>query len=112
VTSRVRLPVLGGAGAGESAPAPLPTLNEATLDWDAVDCVLADLDDFVKIRELIGRPGRGSPIPLHDIVEARDRFVAGELHGLQITYDFADRTWIDTLLRIDDGARLLRMEAP
>lgn len=90
----------------------LPTLHEANLDWDAVDCVLADLDDFVEIRELQGRTGAGAVVGCDDLVAARDRFVAGELQGLQITYYFADMLWVDTLLREAEGARLLRMPSP
>jgi hypothetical protein len=114
MASRVRLNVLNTPPpSAERAVAPaLPDLSEADLDWDAVDCVLADLDDFVEIRELIGRPADGHPIPLADLVAARDQLVAGELHGLQVTYVFADATWIDTLLRTETGARLLRMAAP
>ena len=87
----------------------LPVLQEADLDWDGVDCVLADLDDFTDINQIQGRVATGSPSPIGDIVTARDRLVAGDVAALQIVYRFADQSWVDTLLRHDHGARLLRM---
>ena len=87
----------------------LPKLHEAELDWDAVDCVLADLDDFAELLELHARVASGRQVQLQDLVMARDRFVAGELQALQILYRFADQVWIDTLLRQTNGARLVRM---
>jgi hypothetical protein len=91
------------------ASADLPVLNEADLDWDGLDCVLADLDDFAEITELQGRDATGQVESLTDLLHAREQFLAGTLHGLQITYIFADQTWVDTLLRQPGGARLLRM---
>ena len=107
------LPVLQTASQTEQAQQPpLPTLQEELLDWDGLDCVLADLDDFVTIRELIVRPPEGKPIAIDDLLRAREGFIDGRWHGLQVTYDFADEIWIDTFLREPTGARLLRMAAP
>ena len=99
------------AASGEDGAINLPDVMQESLDWDGVDCVLADLDDFVTIRELIARGSNGKPESVSDLVEARNDFVAGRWHGLQITYEFADELWIDTLLREPGGARLLRMAA-
>ena len=87
----------------------LPKLHEAELDWDGVDCVLADLDDFAELLKLQARGTKGQQFDLQDLVIARDQFVAGELQALQILYRFADQVWIDTLLRQANGARLVRM---
>lgn len=113
-----KLPVLNQAAAPPGpgveafdASRELPELHEASLDWEDVDCVLADLDDFVEIIELQGRSPEGAVLRCEDLIAARDRFVGGQLQGLQITYRFADQTWIDTLLREPSGARLLRMVA-
>ena len=89
--------------------AELPELHEAALGWDELDCVLADLDDFASIDEILGRGDRSAPQPIADVVDARDRFVRGELQGLQITYLFAEQAWVDTFVRESQGARLLRM---
>ena len=112
---RVHLPVLSQpspAPSGDLADGDLPEISQAELDWDDVDCVLADLDDFTEIREMLGRGADGKPTAIDDIVVARDQFVSGHWHGLQITYAFADEVWIDTLLREPSGAKLLRMAAP
>ena len=115
-----KLPILGQEGPPTEAAGfedfdasrELPTLHEALLDWDALDCVLADLDDFVQVKELQGRLASGEVLACATLVGARDELVAGEIQGLQITYDFADQTWIDTIIREPEGARLLRMLAP
>ena len=115
MSDRVHLPVLGSPPRSSDellSQDDLPTVMQETLDWDGVDCVLADLDDFTEIREVLGRGADGKPTAIDDIVQARHDFVAGSWHGLQITYAFADQVWIDTLLREPDGARLLRMVAP
>lgn len=91
----------------------LPELNEASLDWDELDCVLADLDDFANVLSIMGREVGNENTPtdlkLSDIVKARELFVAGTLVALQIRYEFADSVWFDTLLREPTGARLVRM---
>ncbi len=87
----------------------LPKLHEADLDWPAVDCVLADLDDFAVCIEVQGRDACGVNQTFEDIVAARDSLVVGDSRAIQIMYRFADQTWVDTLLRTADGARLLRM---
>ncbi len=112
MSNKRSLPVLQAAPQAEQVQEPpLPTLHEELLDWDGLDCVLADLDDFVKIRELIVRPPIGKPEPVDDLLLAREGFIAGQWHGLQVTYEFADETWVDTFLREPKGARLLRMAA-
>ena len=90
----------------------LPDLHHAALDWDGLDCVLADLDDFTAIVQIQGRNPRGEVTPLQDLPDARDQLVAGALAGLQIVYRFADQTWCDTLVRDPTGARLSRMLSP
>ncbi len=99
----------GGCGDGRFD---LPDLHHAQLDWDALDCVLADLDDFTSLVELRGRDLNGDVTALKDLVDARDRLVAGTLGGLRIIYRFADQTWSDTLVREPSGARLSRMISP
>jgi hypothetical protein len=118
-----RLPVLNTGSGSATADTPqaeppegeafaVADLHHAQLDWDALDCVLADLDDFTSITELQARGPAGDVSTVGDIVEARDMLVDGRIGGLQIVYRFADQVWCDTLLREDGGARLSRMLAP
>lgn len=90
----------------------LPDLHEVELDWDGVNCVLADLDDFAEILEIQLRSSKADAQKTACVVEARDAFHRGDAHGLQIVYRFADQTWCDTLLRGNNGARLLRLADP
>ena len=104
----------------QSAPMPeapeLPVLNEAHLNWDELDCVLADLDDFAHVLSIVGKEAGHENTPrdlrLDSVVRARDLFVAGELVALQIRYEFADTIWFDTFLRQAAGAQLVRMPEP
>ncbi len=108
------LPVLQNAP--ERAATPLPTLNEAHLDWDEIDCVLADLDDFANVLSIVGKEAGNENTPrdkhLGSVVEARDGLVDGSLVALQLRYEFADQRWFDTFLRDAEGARLVRMPEP
>lgn len=87
----------------------LPSLHQTQLDWDAIDCVLADLDDFASILEIQGRDAEGTAVVVKNIFDAQQRFVAGTLAALQIVYTFADQEWCDTLLRDGTGGTLVRM---
>lgn len=116
--SKRRLPVISNGGAGSAPARPIgvddpsadtPALHEAVLDDDGVDCVLADLDDFAENLEVYAKSADGGTEQLADIVHARDGFRRGRFVGLQLMYRFADRLWVDTLLRADGGARLVRM---
>jgi hypothetical protein len=111
---KVQLPVISNASPSDTTQPlreglALPELHEAELDWEALDCVLADLDDFVEVVELRGRDAAGAPSAPANLPAARDELVAGQLSSLQVSYRFLDRDWIDTLLRSPTGARLVRM---
>lgn len=103
------LPVLQNSPSPDEPGMNLPTLHESALDWEELDCVLADLDDFAVIEDIACRSATGEETKLSDLVLARDRFVAGDYHGLQVHYEFADTLWVDTFLREATGARLVRM---
>tara|TARA_R110002096_G_scaffold239101_1_gene430710 strand:- start:70976 stop:71317 length:342 start_codon:yes stop_codon:yes gene_type:complete len=105
------LPVLQSAE--PEPPIQLPTLNEANLDWEELDCVLADLDDFAIVLSIIAKEAGNENTPrdkrIATIASARDLLVAGDVVALQVRYEFADQTWFDTYLREPTGARLVRM---
>lgn len=108
----MRLPIIDDSHAPSSAPVELPPLHETTLDWDGVDCLLADIDDLTEVIDMRARTVEGHAVPQSDLVEARDGLRRGALAALQITYAFADQTWSDTLLVGTEGIRLLRMVNP
>jgi len=87
----------------------LADLHQSMLDWEALDCVLADLDDFADVQHIAVRDETGEETALSDIVVARQGFVDGIYPGLQIHYEFADTLWVDTFLREPNGAQLVRM---
>lgn len=99
-------PASPSAGCGSE----LPVFQEGELDWEALDCLLADLDDFAELVLLRAKDPSGAHRQPRDIVAARDGLVSGELAALQLVYHFADDTWSDTLVRTGGGARLLRLQ--
>lgn len=98
-------------GAAESEGSVL-NLNEAYLDWDALDCVLADLDDFSAVHQIQARDALGREVAVGDLVEARDQLVARKLSAVQVVYGFADQVWCDTFILKANGAQLSRMLDP
>lgn len=109
------LPVLRDPHDANKPPDPdLPPFQEARLDRDGLDCLLADLDDLtelVEIRTKSRTTGADSPAAL-DLLAARQALLDGQVGALQIIYRFADRTWCDTLIADGSDTRLLRFENP
>jgi hypothetical protein len=80
-------------------------LNEVTLGQ-----LFADLTASAEVLSVQGKAGAGrygSAEPL-TLAAAYDRLASGEITGVQIRYRFEDREWIDTLLRVGHGFRLVR----
>lgn len=109
------LPVLNGArDAHVEEDSELPVFQEARLDRDGLDCLLADLDDLTELVEIrLKSSGTGSDAALaSDLLTARSMLLDGRVGALQIVYRFADRTWCDTLIADGEQTRLLRLEDP
>lgn len=92
----------------------LPVFQEAQLDRDGLDCLLADLDDLSELIEIRIKSSDGltdaSARP--DLLTARRLLLDRRVAALQIIYRFADRIWCDTLIADGDETRLLRLEDP
>jgi hypothetical protein len=89
---------------------PVPPMWQADLDAAALGQLFADLGTAAEVLSVQGKSGVGryaSPDPL-TLETARERFASGEITGVQIRYRFEDREWIDTLLRVGRGFRLVR----
>lgn len=89
---------------------PVPPMWQAGLDAGAIEQLFADLTVAVEVLSVQGKAGAGqyaSAEPL-TLASARERLMSGEFPGVQIRYRFEDREWIDTLLRVAHGFRLVR----
>ena len=92
----------------------LPPFQQAVLDHDDLDCLLADLDDLTEIVEIRIKAHGLQHLSgaSHDVLAARALLLQGAASALQIVYRFADRTWCDTLIRDGQQTALLRFEEP
>lgn len=91
---------------------PVPPMWQADLDAAALGQLFADLGTAAEVLSVQGKSGAGryaSPDPL-TLEAAREQFASGEITGVQIRYRFEDREWIDTLLRVGRGFRLVRCQ--
>lgn len=96
----------------ERDPVPLPELHEAIVNDEFLDDLFADIATVTVIHATQVRiDGRSSTPPF---AEAAEAFRTGVAQAMQIQYAFGDDTWRDTLLRTDEGTRLvrIRVEAP
>ena len=92
----------------------LPAFQEALLDREDLDCLLADLDDLTDIVEIRVKGADPQVVSAagDDLLSARRLLLDGRAGALQIVYRFADRNWCDTLIADGEETRLLRLEEP
>lgn len=89
-----------------------PELSDAVLGADELTALFRDYRDCVTLQGVVVRAGRGE-------VRDRSRSDLNEIHmllakrqigGAQIRYEFDGRTWCDTLMPVEGGVRLVRIE--
>jgi len=90
---------------------PLPDLQDAILDQDTFERLIADLTTMTS--ELSVRLKRGAetltgtePASLEAALQALGK---GEVLGVQLRYRYGPDWWCDTLLRTGGGLRLVRI---
>ena len=94
---------------------PLPELYQGNLDVTQVRQLFSDLREFA---EIDGLSLKGGPSAMTNgenttsLAEAEALLSAHQVMGVQIRYRYQDKAWFDTLLRRDDGVRVVRIEAP
>lgn len=91
----------------------LAPLQQADLDLDTVNQLFFDIGELGEILEVVFKHGseayaESSARP--SLEEARQRLVAGTVSGVQLRYRFREKEWWDTLLRGENGVRLVRLE--
>jgi hypothetical protein len=83
---------------------------QAGLNADAIEQLFADLTASAEVLFVQGKAGAGryASIEPLTLASARERLASGGITGVQIRYRFEGREWIDTLLRVGHGFRLVR----
>ena len=92
---------------------PLPDLQDAILSSAQLDALFADLAEHATIGEIILKGGatqRANPRAKPSLEEALAALRAGTTRGVQIRYLHEGSEWWDTLMRTQEGVRLVRIE--
>lgn len=93
----------------------LPEINESIIDADTLHQLIHDISSLTEILEVIpkGAPERYVAEPgtaaNMSLTLGRDLLLAGEIRGLQIRYRHEGAQWWDTLIRTDDGIKIVRI---
>jgi hypothetical protein len=93
---------------------PLAELIQADLDPATLDALFTDLAALCDVREvtLKGAADHLAGTTAVTLAEAQAALTAGRIRGAQIRYGYQGEVWWDTLLRLPQGVRLVRMRAP
>lgn len=89
----------------------VPSLNEGLLDPETVARLFADVGEHTQLLDVItkGAPGhRASSTPL-SLAEAEAALASGQVRGVQLRYRWEGAEWWDTLLRLPEGFKLVRI---
>lgn len=96
-------------------PDALPDLQQSILDREALEQLVVDIKSLTEVIEVIPKgkvdgyvaePGTTGGL---DLDLARDLLLAGQIHGLQIRYIHDGAQWWDTLLRVPEGIKIVRI---
>jgi hypothetical protein len=91
---------------------PLPEMSDALLGPEELALLFRDYRACaggIEI-QLKSGPGLVSGHPRPSLEEAEEMLRARRVRGLQLRYRFEEREWCDTLLQLESGVRLIRIE--
>lgn len=92
----------------------LPEVQQAILDDATLQSLLTDLETDADVREVSlkhGAEAYAGPERV-GLREGAALLREGKVRGIQIYYRHAGADWIDTLMALPEGIRLVRMQAP
>ena len=92
----------------------LPDLQEGMLDPATLDALLTDLEAHAEILDVITK---GAAEQLADPYRTKlrvavDALLTGLVRGVQVRYRYQKKEWRDTLIRVPEGVRIVRIEMP
>lgn len=93
----------------------LPPVYQADLDGEAYAALLRDLTSLDGGLDVVVKHAPNVLVPegaTWTLDAARRALEAGEVRAIQVRYVHEATLWIDTILRVPGGFRLVRMQAP
>jgi hypothetical protein len=90
-----------------------PELNDAILGSDELSALFRDYRACATINDIIVKPGPGY-VPQQSrptLDHAEELLRARAVRGIQIRYQFEQKTWCDTLMPLADNIRLVRIQS-
>lgn len=93
---------------------PLPPVQTALLDAATFAQLLADVEALGGPLEVLvkWRPEEHTAARGPSLAEARSAVEQGRALGLQLRYTYQGCLWMDTLMRTEEGLRLVRIAHP
>lgn len=95
---------------------PLPPLVQATLDDHELAQLLADVSACAEITSIIAKPAeqptKSVRLSTHHTDEVNAGLTNGTFDFAQLRYSYGGQDWIDTLQRIDNSVKLVRIQSP
>lgn len=93
-------------------PPELPDLTESVLNTEQLHDLFRDLGALTQVTEIIPKQGQREYVDdtvILDLESAQARLLDGTFRGLQIRYRYDDGLWWDTLIRVPNGFRIVRI---
>ncbi|HYG22982.1 MAG TPA: hypothetical protein VEH04_09385 [Verrucomicrobiae bacterium] len=89
----------------------LAELQESILDSATLNDLFRDLRVCTEVIEVIPRASRHQMVAERTLTleEAKEKILSGAINGLQIRYRYEGAEWWDTLLRLPQGVRIVRI---
>ena len=89
----------------------LAELQDAILDAETLECLFRDLELCTEILGVMPRRARNQMVPDVNVTlsDAKALLMGGAVSGVQIRYRYEGGEWWDTLMRLPQGVRLVRI---
>jgi len=90
----------------------LPELHQAILDPQTLDQLFTDIDQCTRLVEVMVKIAPQVHTPettAFSLEQARQMFDEGSALGVQLRYVYQESHWWDTLMRTQQGIRLVRI---
>lgn len=98
---------------GVEQPLDLPDLQEVEFSFAALGAYLKELRDTeVPVDVTVKGSVSARPERSLELSGVESALRAGEIRGAQLRYLYRGQSWTDTLLRTQQGVRLVRIQSP
>lgn len=89
----------------------LPDLNDAMLSGEEIHRLFDDIERCTVVVSIVVKTGprQHTPDAGVSLAQARTMLLEGEARGVQLRYQYQGEEYCDTLMRMPDGVRLVRI---